>query len=393
MPDYVDKVFDYSNDAWNYSYGLVKYTYGLVKSGANTVKEAYSPPPPPPPPPPPSQSYISLIDRFKTISGLPLVIVGGTGILYHFYNKYYSQRVRKAQISCKSGERFEIVLIVGSPQSIVVQKLIRDLNQTGYIVYVSVINELEVSIIENEEDSDIRPLLINFESEASVKSSLLRLINILKQEDGDGEYKYSFKGCLIFPDYFKFPKCKKMDDLNRLEFDRMFSTHFFNLNMLLQNGVLKLLKDSNLRKQQQQEKQEKQKSLFVNGGYSKLIFCNFIPISKNENRKLMLNLTLSMNKLLYDGIYKDNMRNYKPFWKNILNFTNIMRNPDYIDMTMLNINFYKDDESKLVSNRSLSSYITFNSSRTKKITTRRVHHKIYDLLNSQFLFKEYSISN
>ncbi|KAH3660459.1 hypothetical protein OGAPHI_007045 [Ogataea philodendri] len=382
MPDFVDSVFDHAHQ-------LVKETGRLASGSADFITSIIGKPIPPP-----SQTNGSPLFQIHTkrLSKINLkvvfftAIVGGLAIL-ELHRK--AIRHRRANL-LPNGRRFEVILIIGSPVSVVVQKLVNDLNRRGYIVYVTARNETEVKAIESERDADIKPLLMNFECSSSVKSSLLRFASILETPEStsneieEGKFFLHFKGSLIIPDYFRYPKYSRLVQIEKRELDTIIENQFWKINGILQNGLLSILQESNSRISEV----ESYNGVKVGCGGCKLIFINFVPMSIREKRRLFLEITLKVNDLLYDQLYEENSKHY-----NGIPFLLPNKNPDFIQMTRLRVNFFQDEESKLLTTRldfqSILSF--FGRTRNKKLTPKRFHHQIFDLLNSNLFYKNYTI--
>ncbi|KAG7815150.1 hypothetical protein KL924_000236 [Ogataea haglerorum] len=382
MPDFVDSVFDLSNIVFQQSKNLIAGSCDHMR--AIWINNT----------PPPTPTHHSIIDTFiSQFSRLDLktvflaTVLGGIGTYRYLHHSITQRRARMLP----NGRRFEAVLIVGSPTSIVVQKLVNDLNRRGYIVYVTVTNELEVKAIESERDADIKPLLLNYDSALTIRTSLLRLASILETPelshigDESNSYFLHFKGALIIADYFKYPKYSKLVEIEPRDFNAMIQNQFLKINALLQNGLISALQESNNRRNEI----EKFNGVNISNCPSKLVFVNFLPISTKEKRRLFLDFTLDINNLLFEYTYKENRKKYSGI-SSILS----SKNSDYINIAKLQVNFHQDEESKLLSSgfNILTLSNMFSGIRNKKLTSRKFHHQVFDLLNSNALKKVYTIS-
>ncbi|GMG59878.1 unnamed protein product [Ambrosiozyma monospora] len=211
--------------------------------------------------------------RNKFALGLGLATIVAGFAAHKAYRFVYPYIRRATKLS--TNQRFEVVLLVGSPLSRVVKRLANDLNTRGYIVFVTVGNEAELKALENEKDEDIRPLIMDYESKSTISTSIMKLATFLDTpfEDDESIY-YHFRGCIFVPDYLKLPKVAKLSELEAREFTRVSADQLFKFNDLLQSGLLNILKESNERKDSVEELNEVQ----LGGGYSKLLFVNFIPV-------------------------------------------------------------------------------------------------------------------
>ncbi|KAG7841917.1 hypothetical protein KL942_000655 [Ogataea angusta] len=382
MPDFVDSVFDVSSTVFQTSRNLIFKSYDHIR---NIWMDST-------PPPTPAQhsiirTSINQVSRLDLKTIFLATVLGGIGT---YRCLQHSKTQRRARL-LPSGRRFEVVVIVGSPTSVVVQKLVNDLNRRGYIVYVTVTNELEVKAIESERDADIKPLLLNYDSALTIRTSLLRLASILETPelnhtgDDSSSYFLHFKGALIIADYFKYPKYSKLAEIEPRDFNAMIQNQFLKINALLQNGLITALQESNNRRNEI----EKYNGVNISECPSKLIFVNFFPISTKEKRRLFLNFTLDINNLLFEYTYKENLKSYCGIPYILHN-----KNPDYIDIAKLQVDFHQDEESKLLSSgiNILNIRNMFSGIRNKKLTSRKFHHQVFDLLNTNYLKKVYTIN-
>ncbi|KAG0676102.1 hypothetical protein C6P40_004357 [Pichia californica] len=424
MPDLVDKVFDFTNrfvqgtnsvlldgysaskDAFQQGYDVSKSIGGNVINGAkvvcgkvqenvpttlssiSTLGLSYSSSQPKPP-------HITNLtvsgliyakmsgfvshNITKIGLGLSIPTVGYASYkLYRYFIPYqrYAERLHNRV-------RYEVILVIGSINSTFVSKLVSDLNMRGYVVFVTVSDEEELKVVEGINDPDVKPLFIDFTNNSSVKNSLLKLGQFLdtKIEHLNDETYYNFKGVLAIPDYSKLPKIKKLDELSSREYIRLTETFFLKFNTMLHNGVLSFISESNLRR----EIVENYNNQKVKGGFAKLLFINFMVIPGNDNRRLIHNLSFSINKVFYDLLYTTNGTSIK---ETIFRIFGKCKDSSLIDMTSLNIVLHKNGSSTLVgplSTTNLTSY--FN----KKMTPKDIHYKIFDLLNQEYLMKSYSM--
>lgn len=281
--------------------------------------------------------------------------------------------------------RYEVVLVVGSMNSTFVSKLVNDLNNRGYVVFVTVSDEQELRLVEEYNDQDIKPLVIDYTNDSSVRNSLLKLGQFLDMKISSifEESYYNFKGVLVIPDYSKLPKLKSLEELSSREFSRVTENFFLKFNTLLYNGLLTFIRESNSRR----DTVESYNGQKVEGGYSKLLFVNFLVVPSNDNRRLVHTLALEMNRLLYNKLYQDHSVSIK---ESFLRLVKKPSNISQIDMTMLDIYLHKNSNSTLVSD---SVFHNVLSRVGKKLSPKQIHHKIFDLLNHDVLMKNYKIEN
>lgn len=423
MPDFVDKVFDYttyvvqgtasvlqdgysiSKDALQQTYDVSKNIGGTMVTGAKVVYGKVQENVPadipsmvglgiaPPQPIPSSQVTVSglIYDNLtgfisKNISsiglGVSIPTIGYTA--YQIYS-YYIPYERHAK-RLKSRYRYEVVLVIGSMNSTFVSKLVNDLNMRGYVVFVTVSDEKELKIVEEINDTDVRPLFIDFTNDSSVRSSLLKLGQFLDSriENIAEEFYYNFRGVLAIPDYSRLPKLKNLQELSAREYLRVTETFFLKFNSLLYNGVLSFIRESNSRREVVENYNEQN----IKGGYAKLLFINFSVVSSNDNRRLIHNLSLETNKLFYNILYQENAVSYRESTYRALGSC---CDSSMIDMSSLDITLHKNSSSTLIPEYPMVQHVL--SYCNKKMSPKDIHHKIYDLLNQQWLRKRYVMEN
>lgn len=418
MPDFVDKVFDYtmivvqstnsvlqsgysaSKDVFQYSCDASKSFSDTVVNGAKgvygTIQKNM----------PTSFNFVTPNDSAKpgdvTVSnllyqnltgyvhnnkraigfGISLPIVGYT--LFKTY-RFFVPRQRFAN-RLSGRHRYEVILVLGSMNSTFVSKLVSDLNNRGYVVFVTVSDEQELKLVEEINDDDIKPLLIDYTNESSVKNSLIKLGQFLdtKIPNLADESYYNFKGVLTIPDYSKLPKIKKLEEINSREFMRVTETYFLKINSLLNNGVLTFIRESNSRRGiVESYNQEK-----IYGGYAKLLFINFLVVPSNDNRRLVHNLAFDINKVFYNRLYEENTVSFE---ESIFRSVSKPKDLSKIDISSLDIVLHKNHNSVLVDYPGLRNVISQLT--TSKLTPKDIHHKIYDLLNQNWLSKNYHMEN
>lgn len=422
MPDFVDKVFDYttyvvqgtasvlqdgysiSKDALQQTYDASKSIGGTVVKGAKAVCGKVQENVPSDIPsivgfaatsPPPTTSKVTVSGLiYENLTGFVRKNIGAIGLgvsiptigytAYQIY-KYYIPYERYAK-RLKGRYRYEVILVIGSMNSTFVSKLVGDLNMRGYVVFVTVSDERELKIVEEINDTDVRALFIDFTNDSSVRSSLMKLGQFLdsKIENISEESYYNFKGVLAIPDYSKLPKLKKLEELSAREYLRVTESFFLKFNSLLSNGILSFIRESNSRRDVVENYNEQK----IRGGYAKLLFINFLVIPNNDSRRLVHNLSLEINRLFYDILYQENSVSYNESARRILGSCG---NPSMIDMSCLDITLHKNNSSTLVSEYPIVQNVI--SQLTRKMAPKDIHHKIYDLLNQQWLSKRYVMEN
>lgn len=395
MPDFVDKTFDavYSvyqtavvalNEAYDKAKDAGQSIMEYTKDSAQKVQlktgdliEKASPPPSTPP-----ETTYDEVKQFAINHAYQIGLYGGIPLSVYTLNKLirlfvpYKRRAQKL----KDGSRYEVIVLLGSIQSNFVKKLIYDLNGRGYIVFVVVSNEKQLRLVEEEKDEDVRPLIVDFQSPTTVKAGLLRLAKFL-DKPRNGIF-YHLRGCIFVPDYVRIPKISKIGQLSVKEFKRVLDDSFFKINLILANGMTTFLKESNNRRKAVSEAN----NIRIKGGYSKLLFIDFYVSESNEKRILFKKIVQNMNQMLYDELYKE----YAPS-----NMDSLLRvfgrdpDPSKIDITKLSIEYHKNSESHLIRN----SFMIHNSGVNRKMNATIVHYKIFDILNSAWLKKDYYVHN
>lgn len=395
MPDFVDKTFDavYSvyqtavvalNEAYDKAKDAGQSIMEYTKDSAQKVQlktgdliEKASPPPSTPP-----ETTYDEVKQFAINHAYQIGLYGGIPLSVYTLHKLirlfvpYKRRAQKL----KDGSRYEVIVLLGPIQSNFVKKLIYDLNGRGYIVFVVVSNEKQLRLVEEEKDEDVRPLIVDFQSPTTVKAGLLRLAKFL-DKPRNGIF-YHLRGCIFVPDYVRIPKISKIGQLSVKEFKRVLDDSFFKINLILANGMTTFLKESNNRRKAVSEAN----NIRIKGGYSKLLFIDFYVSESNEKRILFKKIVQNMNQMLYDELYKE----YAPS-----NMDSLLRvfgrdpDPSKIDITKLSIEYHKNSESHLIRN----SFMIHNSGVNRKMNATIVHYKIFDILNSAWLKKDYYVHN
>lgn len=406
MPDFVDSVFNAASSSYNIA-------SGLTQTAAHTLYDFLPENPlgnghidilPSPPKPPPSIFAIGLrnmsdvyhrnpqLVKWAMLMAFPVVI---RSILTHPVRR--AMRLYSPVVG-NGSTRFELVLIIGQPDSPFISKLIHDLNKRGYVVYVTVENEKELQMIESMKDNDIRHLWIDWSSDSTVKSSLLKLAKILDTPinsfngvSSPQELFYNFKAVLFAPNYNHLPKANVVTDIHTKELQRVMDSHFTKLNTLLYNGLSSIMTESNIRRDQlwiangfksdySQEPKLKQwiynainfvgeiilSSLGLNnvfcpggiskGGATKLLWLNFLvqysSPSSNESEygissssylssvktKLIIQLLHSMNNSYFKIL---NSEMGPSLLESMFRTFGIIKNPFQIDMAMVNVDIVK----------------------------------------------------
>jgi hypothetical protein len=424
MPDFVDRVFDYTNSAVQGATSVLNSGYDISKNALQTTYDA-------------SKSagdsiYHGAIGIYGKVqenvpdvaavsNSLNMVGMGRkepprpvtlTGLLYqdisHFArgnarligfglaiptvafagHQVYRSLVpyeRKA-LRLEGRYRYEVVLVIGTISSTFVSKLVTDLNNKGYVVFVTVSNEEELRLIEQINDPDIKPLLVDYTDDGTVRDSLLKLGNFLdaKIETVPTESYYNFRGILVIPDYSKLPKIKRMEELSSREFNRIIDMQFSKVNTMVHNGLLKFIKESNNRRQIVENCNNEK----IQGGFAKLVFVNFMVIPNNDDRRLVHNLSLEINKTIYNSLYESSAIGLK---EAIMRFFNRVGDKSLVDMTTLDVILHKNHGSTLTYGYPVIDNVV--SYFTTRMTPRHIHDKIFDLLNQKLLLKNYKLEN
>ncbi len=395
MPDFVDKTFDavYSvyqtaatalNGAYDRAKDAGQSIMECTKVGAQKVQlktgdliEKATPQPPEAPPTALDEARKFAIDHAFQIGlygGIPLSVFTLHKILRVFVP--YKRRAQKL----RDGSRYEVIVILGPIHSNFVKKLIYDLNGRGYIVFVVVSNEKQLRLVEEQKDEDVRPLIVDFQSPTTVKAGLLRLARFL-DKPRNGIY-YHLRGCIFIPDYVRLPKVSKIGQISVKEFKRVLDDSFFKINLMLANGMTTFLKESNKRR----NAVAKANNVRIKGGFSKLLFVDFSVSENNEKRVLFRKIVQKMNHMLYDELYKE----YSPSkMDSLLRVFGKDPDPSRIDITKLSVEYHKNSESHLIRN----SFMMTSSGLNRKMNVTGVHYKIFDILNSSWLRKDYYICN
>ncbi|OWB67943.1 hypothetical protein B5S30_g3313 [[Candida] boidinii] len=427
MPDFVDSVFDLSDSIFKSSLSVLDSSYHnildlsskLSNSISNHDLNNYSPITTSSNTTTKSSSSLiykyayslydySIRNKWKSVSAISISLY-----IYHLYynnNKYQISRQKRRANKLINGKRFEVILIIGSPLNPLVQRLVHDLNKRGFIIYITVINELELNHIENEKDDDIKPLIMNYTSDITVNDSLLQLGKILDtpildksysstNQTSNSYYYLNFKACLIIPDYNKISK-NGFEEISSIEFQRLINDKFLNYFKILNNGLIKILRESNKRK----SKIEKFNNIKFNNNRqlirnSKLIFINYCPSSQpslaNSSYYETLKTLKNLNELLFNYIYNENNK----FKFKLLNsitlgwiYSNVLKFNLIKLLNLLKLSSFLPQIS-LANNENLIdlSLVNLNNGKNLKISSSILNHSIFDLIYSNNLHKSYNI--
>lgn len=416
MPDLVDKVFDYTSyavrgattvaqngydvtrDAAQYSYDTSKWIGNYLWNGAtgvySQVKETlpeniYLVGPNEAPPPPPLSTLVfnvfaNLITQNRTTIGLG--ITGPT--LGYFAFKLYRHYIpiERTASRLEGRYRYEVIVVAGSINSTFVYKLVNDLNLRGFIVYVTVSDEDELRKVEEINDADVRPLVIDYTNDVTVRTSLLKLAHILDSRINNVPWEayYHFKGALLIPNYNSLPKLKRLEEIGSKEYIRMTELFFLRFNTLLSNGLLSILRESNARKADVINYNKAK----ISGGFSKLLFINFLTVTNEDKRRLVHDISLDINKTFFNKVYEQYSSSrgeslYRSF--GVVNDTSL------IDIASLDIVLHKKTSSTMVS---ISTILQRIAERLFfRLTPNDIHRQIYDMLNQPVLKKRYRMEN
>lgn len=412
MPDIVDKAFDYTSYFINsansvaqtgldismntaqYSYESSKWigssvwngvqgVYSSVKASlAENVNMRLSTQPTPPPPLTRLffDVFANLIqeNRYNIGIGITGPTIGYVG--FKIFRHYVP--LKRTANRLDSRYRYEVILVVGSINSTFVYKLVNDLNMKGFVVYVTVSDEEELKKVEEINDTDVRPLLVDYSNDSTVNTSLLKLARILDNtiENIPKQAYYHFKGALLIPNYTSLPKLKSLEQLNSREYIRITETFFLKLNTLLGNGLLSIIKESNTRK----VKVEEHNGTKISGGFSKLLFINFMTTNKEDSRRLVQEISMGINKTFYSKVYDQYSPTLKETFYRLIGRTN---NLSHIDIASLDILVHKRSNSTMISTSTILQRVLEKFS--YRLTPADIHNKIYDLLNARMLMKNY----
>lgn len=252
MPDFVDSVFNSAHQVVNTTQYWASYAY---EGAQNMYREQVESAPEPILEPIQSQyrqlwqAGLGAVNSNMKYNALLMYAAVPLGIRL-FWGKTHRRAMRLPFPASGSGTtRFEVILIIGQPDSPFVSKLIHDMNKRGYVVYVVVENERELQIVEKLNDSDIRHLWIDWTNDTTVKTSLLKLAKVLDAPiTPNSSYFYNFKAVLFTPNYNHLPKAKDVTDINTAELKRVLESHFNRFNTLLYNGLTTIMTESNVRR-------------------------------------------------------------------------------------------------------------------------------------------------
>lgn len=406
MPDFVDSVFNAASSSLNTVSNVTKTAastvYGLIPN--SPLENWEITPIVATPPPEPSIFSIGINKMTDVYHKNPQLTKWAFYIIIPMaLRSILTHPVRRANrllspVIGNGTTRFEVVLIIGQPDSPFISKLIHDLNKRGYVVYVTVENEKELQMIESTKDNDIRHLWIDWSSDTTVKSSLLKLAKVLDTAINSSndtllqeESFYNFKAVLFAPNYSHLPKAAVVTDIHTKELQRVMDTHFAKLNTLLYNGLSTIMTESNIRRdelwiangfnmdlsKEPEWKQYVYKPLQVafgvlssifglnallcpggvsKGGATKLLWLNFLvqysSPTVNESdygissssyltsikTKLIIQLLYSMNNSYFKVLNSDMGPS---FLESMFRSIGIIRNPFQLDMAMVNVDIIK----------------------------------------------------
>ncbi|CDK29791.1 unnamed protein product [Kuraishia capsulata CBS 1993] len=428
MTDFVDRVFIKSHKAMAAASNTVGNAYSTLKDSTSEVsgwavqtikKNSSRLKTPAPPPPPPESFYERAIEKVKAHKFMAITtgLIGFSAAAYLLQTQYQilgkpRKRSRRAN-RLGNGARYEVVLIVGSPSSPFIQRLIRDLNTRGFIVYVTTTSEEELKVIENEDSSDVRSLAINYESNKTVKESIKRFYNILISPvlpfpGAANEHYLNLKGVIIAPDWTRLPRVSHFEQLNMMELKRVLDDKCLGIVGILNNGLLDVIRENNERASMVEEVNG---ILNANGSGTKVLFLDVVPSSSHGNdngsvQRLALQMNDQLFKLLRDSCFPRSW--FSNAWSGLNGSWAVL------GLSKLTAKYSfssKDDvnESKIVPRDSGYSYIMHNvedfasnlgaswtlaaPAKNKKICSSKLHHKVFDMLCSSkwALFPEETI--
>lgn len=452
MPDFVDKVFNYTYNVTNFIGNKAGEIVGNAMPSSETVNKisdavtGISLPSIPailstnmqlaPLPPPPSVQHsngIFTIGIKKIIKYLksPYVWLGlALGISYLNSSKKIKRAMR-----LPDGKRFEVVLIIGSPTSVFIQKMIHDLNKRGYVVYVTIDNEKEMQVIESIDDVDVKHLWIDWKNEGTIKTSLLKFAKILDSpiEESYELSWYSLRSVIFVPNHNVVPKMRYITEFGT-DLSRCIDLQFGKINNLLNCGLSSIMKEGNKRLIEVSDANGTSnidKSVFQtlsgfgsligsifglwgapNHGGVKFIWLNFFMINSHPRSKTAFSLLNGMNSVYYNQL---RLEMAPSALECVRRFMGEIREPEKIDMSMVNVNILKKtglNESSFNIFEYISLFFkefTYYGSRSfanifnglhwlgqlipsfKSPTPKNVHYLIFDLINSNQIFSNYRI--
>lgn len=120
--------------------------------------------------------------------------------------KYIKTDKRRRASRLANGARTNVVVIVGSPLEPLVRIIANDLEKRGFIVYITAIDDREITYINNENSEDIRPFLLNSRSEDALNAqieSFGRTVNgTITPFQHASPHHLKLVGVLVIPDLF-----------------------------------------------------------------------------------------------------------------------------------------------------------------------------------------------
>jgi CubicO group peptidase (beta-lactamase class C family) len=158
-----------ANDVAEIIEAHIDHVAQVLKDNLNNtqwIPESVRPKPPPPPPAPvifaPESLYGRVQDwvmKNKVVTGTCVV---GLGVSIYFIKRQRSLYLKKRRANrASNGARMEAVVVAGSITEPIVRSLALDLERRGFIVFV-VCNDVEEELmVQSQERSDIRPLMID----------------------------------------------------------------------------------------------------------------------------------------------------------------------------------------------------------------------------------------
>ena len=140
------------------------------------LPDSVKPRPPPPRSPPmvrPPAGYIEAtriwISEHQAVTAAVVAFLG-TGAFIVWRRRRAEKTKRKAK-RAKTGARTEVVVLAGSPLSLLTRSISLDLERRGFIVYIPVSTLSEEQVIQAFSRSDIRPLSLDITSVLTPYSS------------------------------------------------------------------------------------------------------------------------------------------------------------------------------------------------------------------------------
>lgn len=108
-----------------------------------------------------SQDWIS---RHRALTAAIVAFVGTGAFVIIWRRRRRSHGGKRRARRAKNGSRTEVVVLAGSPHSVLTRSLSLDLERRGFIVYIPVNDLSEEQLVKSESRADIRPLNLDITS-------------------------------------------------------------------------------------------------------------------------------------------------------------------------------------------------------------------------------------